>query len=454
MLQVATTAQSLVARGLAAAAMPAVVLAIFFTLSRTGMAAAAVAIVVFLSLSSDRIPKSLTLALVAAGAGILIFAAASRHSLQHGLVDSTARDQGDVVLLMTLLVCVVVGMAQVWFSVLQSRVDRPSWSVFSRQRASRLTIAGALVLVVAAIAFDLPGRASGAWGDFKHNEETPVAGVGRLGSFDGQSRYQFWSAAVEQNKAHPWIGTGSGTFRFWWARTADTRDVVTDTHSLYLQTLGELGIIGLLLLAAFLSVPLVVGTRAALRARHRERDRLAATVAGCVAFSATAAFDWTWQQPVLPIAFLMLSAALVSAGARRASRPGIRLPLRIGFLVVAIATLAAIGGPLASTAFLRDSQEEAKAGNLPDALDAAGRAQAAEPDWATPRLQRALLLEEMGAFTAAGNAARAATERESTNWQTWLVLSRIEAERGRATPALQAYRKAKSLNALSALFAP
>jgi cytochrome c-type biogenesis protein CcmH/NrfG len=74
------------------------------------------------------------------------------------------------------------------------------------------------------------------------------------------------------------------------------------------------------------------------------------------------------------------------------------------------------------------------------------------PGSAAPRLQQALVLEEAGDLARAAAAARAATERESTNWRNWLVLSRIEAERGRAAASLRAFRRSESLNPNFSLF--
>jgi Flp pilus assembly protein TadD len=50
--------------------------------------------------------------------------------------------------------------------------------------------------------------------------------------------------------------------------------------------------------------------------------------------------------------------------------------------------------------------------------------------------------------------AQRATRREPTNWQLWLILGRIEAERGRVPAALRAARRAQSLNPRSPLFRP
>ena len=161
-----------------------------------------------------------------------------------------------------------------------------------------------------------------------------------------------------------------------------------------------------------------------------------------------------WQLPVLPVALLLLGAALLSAGRRpeRGGAAALRLPLRFTAALAALAAIVAIAIPLASTSLLRSSEADARSGDLSAALEAARSAQNVQPGAASPRLQQALVLEAERQFAAAAEAARAATEREPTNWQTWLVLSRTEAEAGQAAAAVRDYRKAKSLNPLSTLF--
>ena len=185
-------------------------------------------------------------------------------------------------------------------------------------------------LLVAAAAFDAPGHISHAWSDFKQ-QGSPGRGTSRLSSTAGEGRYQFWAAAVREDQTRPLAGTGSGTFEYWWNRDGDTAASIRDTHSLYMQTLGELGIVGLALLAAFLAAILLGGARATLRAGRRGRPQLAAALAGCAAFCLTASFDWMWQIPVLPVAMLLLASVLVSSGARsrRDATPGLRLPPRV-----------------------------------------------------------------------------------------------------------------------------
>jgi hypothetical protein len=452
-LQVATDARSVLLRAAAAAALPPLALALFFTLSRGGIAAALIGLAVFVAFSSDRLAKLPSLLLAGVGSAVLIVAADSRDALQHGLLESTAESQGDQMLAITLIVCLFAALAQVAIARAPARLARPSWTVVDRRQSLIAVAVAALALLLVAGALGAPGRASDAWGEFKE-KGSPGKGADRLSSAAGQNRYQLWSAAVHENATRPLAGTGSGTFEFWWSRNADVEEIVRDTHSLYLQTLGELGLIGLALLAGLMLAILVGGGRAALLARGPHRAPLAAALAGCVAFFFTATFDWMWQIPVLPVAMLLLAAALVSGpGDRSAGERGSFPPLqRVGVAAVAVIAIIVIAIPLASTSLVRQSEADFRSGDLESALSAARSAENVQPSAATPRLQQALVLEAAGDLPAAAAAARSATENESTNWRTWLVLSRIEAERGRAAAAVADYGEARSLNPRSSLF--
>jgi len=453
LVQIAADSRAVALRALAAAALPALALTIFFTLSRGGMAAAALALVVFFALAPDRLAKLPALLLAAVAGAALILAADSRDALQHGLAGGAARSQGDQMLLITLVLCAIAGAAQAVIALAGRRLARPRWSVPTRRWSLAALAAVALAAIAFAAALDAPGRASDAWSEFK-GEGSPGRGASRLASAAGQNRYQLWSAAAHENATRPLTGTGSGTFEFWWARHADVDEIVRDTHSLYMQTLGELGIVGLVLLAGLIATVLAGGVRAAWLAEGAERAALAAALAGCVAFFVTAIFDWMWQIPALPVSMLLLAAALVTAALprARAGRGGFGLAWRLGTGAAAIAAIVAIAVPLASTALVRQSEADFREGDLQGALDAARRAESAEPGAASPRLQQALVLEAAGEFPAAAEAARGATERESTNWRNWLVLSRIEAERGRAAASVAAYRRARSLNPRASIF--
>ena len=450
LLQLASEARWVLTRAAAAAALPALVLVLYLTLSRGGIGAAVIAAAVYLLIATDRLPKLAAPAIGGAGGALLVALAHEREALREGFTTAAAHEQGDELMLFVLVVCAAAGLLQAAMAASGRRWQRPTWSRPSRQGAGAAAVLGVVVLLAVALAVDAPGRVSDAWTEFKEGGG-PGEGSERLTSAAGESRYQFWVSTLDQNATAPLIGTGSGTFQFWWPREGDTTETVRDAHSLYMQTLGELGIVGLLLLLSFLAWVFVSGLRTALLSDAAERSRLAAALAGFSVFLMTAAVDWMWQIPVVPVAALLLACGLLVSGGD-AAKPRLSVPWRLGTAAVAALAIVAIAIPLASTSLVRQSQTAVREGDLAAALADAKDAQNVEPAAATPRLQQALVLELLGDFPAAEAAAREAVERESTNWRLWLVLSRIAAENGRIGASVAAYKEARALNPLSEIF--
>lgn len=452
LLQMASGARLIVTRAAATAALPAMMLVIYLTLSRGGIGATAIAVLVFLVVAADRLPKLLPLAIAAVAGAFLIALAHDREALHEGLANTLAREQGDELLPIVILVCAAAGLLQGGISALGRRWQRPNWSRPSKQGAWAGVALGAVVVLVAALAVGAPGRVSDAWSEFKEGGG-PGEGSERLSSAAGESRYQFWTSTLDENATAPLTGTGSGTFQFWWAREGDEAETVRDAHSLYMQTIGELGIVGILLLLSFLAWVFVSGLRAALLSDAAERSRLAAALAGFTVFLLTAAVDWMWQVPAVPVAALILACGLLVAGGNGDGvKPRLPIPWRVGVGVASLLAIVAIAIPLASLSLTRQSQAAVRGGDYAAALEDARSAQNVEPAAATPRLQQALVLELMGDFAAAEAAAREAVDRESTNWRLWLVLSRIAAENGNADAAVDAYKEARNLNPLGEIF--
>jgi hypothetical protein len=450
-LYLASSARHAVTRAVAAAALPAMALTIYFTFSRGGTLAAIVAVLAFLALAHDRLPKLATVLCGGAGAVILIAAAHQRQALADGLGTPLAHHQGNEVFAMALVVCAGVGFIQAGLTLALRYGERPAWTMPSRGVSATSLGAIIAVAVVAAIALGAPGKASDAWSEFKAAEGTTHSAA-RLESFSSTGRWPLWSSALDQNGTAPLIGTGSGTFEGWWAQHKDRKGgFVEDTHSLYLEALGDLGIVGLALLVGFFGWILVAGGRRCLESARQRRTQLAAALAGCVAFCLGVGYDWLWQIAVLPIVFLLLASVLVSAG-EHSRRRSVPLGLRLGGVGVAIAAMVAIAIPLSSAQALRKSQDDFRAGNLSSALSKAVEARRAEPYAARPRTQEALVLEARGQLGPAVAAIRGATRVEPKEWRSWVVRSRLEAEAGHPHASLFAYRKAHSLNPDSWLF--
>jgi O-antigen ligase len=446
----ASSARHLFVRAVAAAALPAMALTIYLTFSRGGALTAIVALALFLALADDRLPRAITLLVAGAGAVILIAATGQRDALDAGLASRAATGQGNQMLAMTLVVCGGVGLIQAGFSLGLRAGPRPLWSRPSRQASIAMLGVGAATLLLVGIAVGAPGRASDAWHEFK-DARSVSNGSERLESFSSNGRWPLWRAALKENASAPLAGRGAGSFGIWWARHRTQGGYVRDAHSLYFETLGELGIVGFALVLAFLGWVLVVGALRYAGASPRRRNQLAAALAGCAAFGIGASFDWLWELAVIPIAFLLLASVLVSAGDRTRCTPLGPLP-RLGAAGFSVAAMIAIAIPLSAASSIEQSRSQARAGDLASALGSARDARRVEPFASEPRLQEALVLESQGRLAAAAAASAEATRLEPDEWRAWVIRSRLEAERGHARAAVLAYRRARTLNPGSLLF--
>ena len=451
LLAASTYFRHLAARAICVAVVPALALTAYFTLSRGGVLEIGIALAVLLALHPRRVELLASACVAGLGGAILIAAAAQRSELTDGLETPTALSQGSEMLAMTLVICVGAGMITVALGLW----TRYSSTSLSAPRPSKTVVAaGVAALIAVLLVAGVPGAVSDGWETFKE-PEVPSAEASRFDAAGGSGRYQWWSAAVDASATDPLKGIGPGTFEFWWARESSIPAFVRDAHSLYFETLGELGIVGLVLVVGLIAIPFVAGLRRLRAVTTDERVLLAGAIAACAAFAVAAAIEWVWELTVLPVTFLLLTAAIV--GLRRepgepdvSPRPGWKI--RATVIVVALGGLVAIAIPMAGAQAIRDSQAGVRSQDLSTALEEANSAASIQPYAASASLQQALVFELQGDYESAIAAARAATTEEPTNWRTWLVLSRLEAQVGNVDASVEAYREARDLNPNSPLF--
>jgi hypothetical protein len=451
LLLMAIRARTIAGQAVAAAALPAVALTAFLTLSRGGAIEIAVALAVFVALAPRRLQALPSLALTALGGAILIIAANQRDALTDGLDTTVAHRQGDEILAMAIVVCGGVALIQAAIALSARHGFGPRFRVRRRSTAAAWAVVGICAAVVA-VGAGLPGELSDRWDQFK----TPGGagtGVQRFDSSSGSGRYQTWSSAADANDTDPLVGIGPGTFEYWWAEHGDLSVFVRDAHSLYMETLGELGVVGLLLIAGFVAFVLVAGVGRATRRSSERRWPYVAATASAFAFAVGAGIDWAWELAVLPVAFMVLAGGLLAPRRYRSPSRNEGFLVRGSLIALAIIAMVAIVPQLRGAQAIRDSREAAAAGELQSALDDADRAHDLQPYAAAPDLQRALVLELMGRREAALAPAREATQASSRDWRSWLVLSRLQAETGRPAGAVASYERAKSLNPRSIVFA-
>jgi O-antigen ligase len=440
-------------RGAALTPVPAIVSTIYLTSSRGGALATAFGVAVFLVLTARR-PAAVWASLVAgAGATAAVLVLADRPDLvDRPLQSASAADQGRSAAFLIGLACLAVGVLYAVSTLLPIRP--PAFSPLAQGGVGLLIAAAIIVAVVLADPVERFER-------FKESPpELAQASVREhLFSGSGNGRWQLWQAAWEEFESRPLVGRGAGSYEAWWSEHGSLPIFVRDAHSLYLETLGELGVTGLALLVAFFAACLAAAVRRWHASAGDGRAAIAAFTGIVVAYLAEAAVDWMWEMTVVSVVAFAALGALTGPATlwepRRhepRSRRRTRL-LRAGGAVVAVATMLIVAAPLLATVQLRSSQDAAERGDLPGAVDHALAAQSLEPWAASPRLQLALVRERSGQLDEAEEAVTQALERDPTDWRIWLTAARIRTKNGEFEQAQESLDRAVRLNPRSPLFA-
>jgi tetratricopeptide (TPR) repeat protein len=115
-------------------------------------------------------------------------------------------------------------------------------------------------------------------------------------------------------------------------------------------------------------------------------------------------------------------------------------------VVVGALVICAIGLSLVAGAWISASQDAAARGDLHTAIDRALQVRSIEPWSSRPYQQLALLQEQAGRDRTARRWIRMAIARDRSDWQLWLIKSRIETELGAIPAATTSIRRIKVLN--------
>lgn len=247
----------------------------------------------------------------------------------------------------------------------------------------------------------------------------------RLFSLSSNGRLRQWRVALDEWHAHPLLGSGAGTYAEYWAAAGPTQGQLLDVHNLYLETLAELGPIGLGLLAAALLAPLAAAVRA------NERMLTAVAAGAYAAWLVHVAYDWDWELPGVTVTALLCAGAILAA--RRRNVPHARsAPVRWGLLALAIGAGAlALFGLLGNRALAR-SGVDLQNGNLAAAAAAAADAARLAPWSGQPWQQLGEVRTAQGNRAGARAAYRKGVAKDPRNWQLWLGLASVSGGAARA----------------------
>jgi O-antigen ligase len=124
------------------------------------------------------------------------------------------------------------------------------------------------------------------------------------------NRYAYWNVALRAFADQPLRGVGAQGWAVYWLRYRTFNDFARDAHSLELQTLAELGLIGAALLLTFFG-----GVALAARDAWRTApDQAIGPIAACVVYVAHSPLDWDWQMPAVTLIALVLAGLLLAIG--------------------------------------------------------------------------------------------------------------------------------------------
>jgi O-antigen ligase len=403
-------------RALAGAAVVPLLVTMYFTFSRGAWLAFAVGVGVVVATAPSRV-KLLTMWLAGplplAGFTVLLASRADALARVNPRPAEAARE-GALLLAALLLAAAAAGASTLGHARLVRRVAG---------RGVRAFVAVALVALV------VPPVTVLALGHSRTAGRTEAALRGEQSvSFALGRRDTVWRAAWNAFGEQPLAGRGAGTFGQYWLEHRDSRLTVQDAHNLYLETLAELGVVGLALLVVLFAVPLVAG------ASRRSQPLVPASLGALTAYLAHASIDWDWELPALTVAAILVAAGLVTTadggGDGRTLSPRFRGAAVGAALAVSVFAAVGVVGNRATV----EAERALAAGKLARAEADARRAAAWSPWSPDPLRVRGRVQLLRGDRRGTARTLHAALAKQALDWRLWLDLATVTtgAERERA----------------------
>jgi O-Antigen ligase len=253
-------------RALAYPAMGLVLLTLMLAYSRGAMVALAIGVVVWFCVVPLRLRSATLLIVGALGAGAVAAWDFSRHALSAEAVAlaprTTAGHQLGAFVLAMLVVLTIAGIAIGFFT------GRQAPSLLARRRAGAALLAAVVLLLIAFVGA-LAVSQRGLTGSISHafnaltdpNAKPPGNTPGRLTAVASE-RARYWKEALQVFDAHPVFGAGAEGYATAHLRYETQTLEVRHAHSFILQTLADLGLIGLLVTLALLLTWMAAAGRA------------------------------------------------------------------------------------------------------------------------------------------------------------------------------------------------
>ena len=432
--------ESKAGRVLAAAALPVLGPALVLTSSRGALYSTAVALGAYALIARPRGFPAGFLASAPLTAFVMLQAHRSDWLFSDNPVQPSAVAEGQD--LAVLIGVCVVAAAVLRFGLLALDGRATRFEVSPRMRRwlaiPALTVA-VVAAATAAITFNVGGEITDRYDEFSAEGSVASDSGGRLFSTNNNGRLRAWRVAVDAFEENPLHGSGAGTFALLWAKDRKEAFDQQDAHSLYVEILGELGWVGLVLvLATLLAVLVGVG----MRVREGERALYGGILAAGIAWAVSCGFDWHWESAAVTLPFFALGGAALASKRPLASAPGRTLRVVVGIALLALAITPA--RVAVSQARLDESISHFRAGDCSAAIDSALGSTDAFGSRPQPFEVLAWCDARLGHHALAERMAQAAIKRDPENWELHYTLALVRGA-GRKDP-LPAARSALRLN--------
>jgi O-antigen ligase len=283
-------------RALAAAAAAPLGLGLYLSFSRGSLFAAAAGLLTLVVVAARR--EQFEGAGIALGAAVL---ASLSGAFFHGVASltgslATRESHGAITLALLVMIAAAAALLE-----LRLAARRPSAPLRLPRRSPLI----AAVAIICGLGLAIVVGAK------EHSGAPLAAGATRFVSLQS-NRYDYWGVALRAFDAEPVHGVGAGGWAVYWLRFRTISEFAKDAHSLPLQTLAELGLVGVLLLLAFVGG---IGWTS-LRALRRAPPLAYGPIAVLVTYFAHAPLDWDWEMPAVTMVAMVLGGMLISlAGA-------------------------------------------------------------------------------------------------------------------------------------------
>lgn len=307
-----TSSSNIAFRGVSAALLLAFATAGYLTVSRGGIIALALALVVMLLLTEGRLQMLFNLTLVGIPTLWLFFEMQGLPGLLGANLPDEARVSDGITLRNLILIALLAAfLLQVIYSFFYKRYElapfgRRVVGIGVAVLAGIAAIAGAVLLIFRS--GGISAAVSTLTSDPSAQSENAVS---RLASLSIGFRADYWATAWEYWQSNFFTGSGAGTFSYVWLEFRGVDTGVQQVHNLYLEQGVETGIFAFLALAVFTLGLVFYVARATFHAEGRRRRVLAGLLGALVVYLSSSVIEWHWYIPASTMLFFVLAAIAV-----------------------------------------------------------------------------------------------------------------------------------------------